>query len=58
MKNNNLIDRYGQQTITALFAVAVFCIWQMRLPFLMLAREQSQLFLWNTDYFTERVIVP
>lgn len=58
MKNNNLIDRYGQQTITALFAVAVFCIWQMRLPFLMLAREQSQLFLWNTDYFTERLIVP
>jgi hypothetical protein len=58
MKNNNLIDRYGQQTLTVLFAVAVFFIWQMRLPFLMLAREQSQLFLWNVDYFMERLLVP
>ena len=58
MKNNNLIDRYGQQTLTVLFAVAVFFIWQMRLPFLMLAREQSQLFLWNGDYFMERLLVP
>ena len=58
MKNNNLIDRYGQQTLTVLFAVAVFFIWQMRLPFLMLAREQSQLFLWNGEYFMERLLVP
>ena len=44
--------------LTAVFAVAVFCFWLFGLPHLMLAREQSQLFLWNTDYLTERLAVP
>lgn len=38
--------------------VAVFCYFWIELPFLLLAREQSQLFLWNTDYLMERLAVP
>ena len=44
--------------LTVVFAVAVFCFWLFKLPFLMAAREQIQLFLWNTDYLMERLIVP
>lgn len=47
-----------QNFIRSLFAVAVFCFWMLKLPFLMAAREQVQLFLWNTDYLMERLAVP
>ena len=44
--------------LTTVFAVAVFCFWMFELPFLMAAREQVQLFLWNSDYLMERLAVP
>ena len=47
-----------QNFIRSLFAVAVFCFWMLKLPFLMAAREQVQLFLWNTGYLMERLAVP
>ncbi len=49
---------YWQWMVTGLFAVAVFCFWMFGLPFLMAAREQIQLFVWNTDYLMERLAVP
>ena len=58
MRINELITRYWRWLLTALFAVAVFCFWLFRMPFLMLAREQSQLFLWDTGYFIERLSIP
>ena len=58
MRINELITRYWRWLLTALFAVAVFCFWLLRMPFLMLAREQSQLFLWDTGYFIERLSIP
>ncbi|MEE3445336.1 MAG: DUF6057 family protein, partial [Prevotella sp.] len=58
MKLKTWISSYWQWMLTAVFAVAVFCFWLYGLPHLMLAREQSQLFLWNTDYLTERLAVP
>ena len=44
--------------LTTVFAVAVFCFWMFEQPFLMAAREQVQLFLWNSDYLMERLAVP
>lgn len=58
MKLKTWMRTYKQWLLTAVFAVAVFCFWMFGLPHLMLAREQSQLFLWNTDYLTERLAVP
>lgn len=58
MKLKTLFVSYWQWLLTALFAVAVFCFWMFKLPFLMTAREQVQLFLWTTDYLQERLAVP
>jgi hypothetical protein len=58
MKLKTIIGTYWQGLLTVVFAVAVFCFWQFWLPHLLLAREQMQLFLWNTDYLTERFAVP
>jgi len=38
--------------------VAVFCYFWIKLPFLIAAREQLQLFLWNSDYLMERLMIP
>ena len=58
MKMKNLITTHWRILLTVLAAVTVFCLWLLKWPFLMLAREQMQLFLWNTDYLTERLVVP
>lgn len=36
----------------------VFCFWLFLYPFIPVAREMSQLFLWTGDYFVERIAVP
>ena len=43
---------------TVLFAIAVFCFWAYIYPCAVTERELVQLFLWNGDYFMERVVVP
>lgn len=53
-----IIGTYWRWMLTTVFAVAVFCFWMFELPFLMAAREQVQLFLWNSDYLMERLAVP
>lgn len=58
VKLKTWVRSYWQGLLTAVFAVAVFCFWRFGLSHLMLAREQSQLFLWNTDYLVERLAVP
>jgi hypothetical protein len=42
----------------ALLAVIVFCFWLFFYPFIPTVREMSQLFLWNCDYLTERLVIP
>lgn len=42
----------------AFLALAVFCFWLFVYPFIPVAREMSVLFLWNTDYLMERLVVP
>ena len=58
MKIKDYIKHHWQGLLTAFAAVGVFCLWLFRLPYLIVAREQMQLFLWNTDYLMERLIVP
>lgn len=58
MNAKTIIGTYWRWILTTVFAVAVFCFWMFELPFLMAAREQVQLFLWNSDYLMERLAVP
>lgn len=52
------ISHYWQHIIVTLLAVGVFCFWLFLFPFIPMAREMSVLFLWNTDYLTERLALP
>lgn len=47
-----------QIVLTALFGVSAFCFWLFVCPALIMEREALQLFLWNSDYLTERMAVP
>ena len=58
MKLTTILNAHRQWLLTAAFGVAVFCFWLFWLPCLMMAREQMQLFLWNTDYLMDRLVVP
>lgn len=58
MKAKSWISQYGQKALLAVFAIAVFCYWYFLYPYVIVAREMSQLFLWNSDYFMERIVLP
>lgn len=58
MKLKTIIGTYWQGLLTVAFGVAVFCFWLFWLPYLMVAREGMQLFLWNADYLLGRLAVP
>ena len=58
MKSKASIWHHWQATVTLLFAVGVFCFWGFLRPWQVLERESMQLFLWNTDYFLDRIAVP
>ena len=53
MRKNKL-----QIALTALFGVLAFCFWAFVRPELLMERESFQLFLFNSDYLTERLSVP
>ena len=50
--------KYWKTTVTILIATAVFCYWMLAKPYLLLVREQSQLFLWSSDYLLDRLSIP
>ena len=55
----DISTRPGLQVLTtALLSVAVFCFWGYVRPYLITERELTQMFLWNGDYFMERIAVP
>lgn len=58
MKTRTILNNYWQHLLIALFAIAVFCFWYLFYPHVVVGREMSQMFLWNSDYFMERVIIP
>ena len=55
---NGLKSKYWLHLITALLAVGVFCFWLFLFPFVPVVREMAQLFLWTSDYFVERIVLP
>ena len=58
MNIKNYIRNNGRWLLVATLGVAVFCYFWIKLPFLIAAREQLQLFLWNSDYLMERLMIP
>ena len=49
---------HWQQLATVVFALASYGFWNYVRPELVTAREAFQLFLWNGDYFANRMAVP
>lgn len=58
MKKEPFVSVYWKQILLAILAIGVFCFWFFLYPFIPVAREMSQLFLWNSDYLTERIVLP
>lgn len=58
MKVKTFISTYWQQLLLALLAIVVFCFWFFLYPFILVMREMAVLFLWNGDYFMERIVLP
>ena len=58
MALTKIIISHKQWLLTVVFGVAAFCFWLFWMPYLMVAREQMQLFLWNSDYLLNRLAVP
>ena len=58
IRMNRLIDRYGSWTLTLLLGIAVFLFWWLRYPFALSYQEQYQLFLFDGDYFIQRISLP
>ena len=44
--------------LTLAFGVAVFLFWSIRYPYVLAYQEQLQLFLFDGDYFCERISEP
>ena len=58
MSIKDSIVRFWEQIAVAFLAIAVFCYWLFLYPFIPVAREMSVLFVWNTDYLMDRLVVP
>lgn len=52
------LSRYWQVGLTLVFALAVFLFWRFRYPAVLSYQEQLQLFLFDGDYFWERMAEP
>lgn len=55
---NRIVSKYWQPIILTILSAMVFCYWLFLYPYIPVAREMSQLFLWTGDYFTERIMIP
>ena len=53
-----LLSKYGGLLLTLVFGIAVFLFWRFRYPFALTYQEQLQLFLFDGDYFCERLSEP
>ena len=56
--NKSSIASHKEEILLSGCAIAIICFWYFFFPHLLLMREASQLFLWNWDYFSERIVVP
>lgn len=57
-KVKSSVGAYWPMLVSAVLAAGVYALWLLRFPHLLLAREQSQLFLCNKEYFCERMAEP
>ena len=48
---------YRELTVAAL-GLGVFCFWFLGYPYILTAREQSSLFIWDTTYLSDRLSMP
>ena len=55
---NLLTHKYSPWLMTILFGLAVFLFWRVRYPFALTYQEQFQMFLFDSDYFAERMAEP
>ena len=55
---NLLSHKYFHWLLTLAFGIAVFLFWRFRYPFALTYQEQLQLFLFDGDYFAERMAEP
>lgn len=51
-------EKYIPWLLTLAFGVAVFLFWSIRYPYVLAYQEQLQLFLFDGDYFAERMAEP
>lgn len=52
------LNRHADWLLTLFFGVVVFLFWECRYPFALTFQEQLQLFLFDGDYFCERMAEP
>ena len=55
---NLLPHKYIPWLLTILFGLVVFLFWKFRYPFALTYQEQFQMFLFDSDYFMERIAEP
>ena len=54
----NTIAKYWKLLLSLLFAIAVFLFWMHPYAFVLSYQEQYQLFLFDENYFLERMSLP
>ena len=52
------LSKYADWLLTLFFGLVVFLFWEYRYPFALTFQEQLQLFLFDADYFCERMAEP
>lgn len=58
IRMKRLLSKYWKIGLTILFGLAVFLFWRFCYPFALAYQEQLQLFLFDDDYFLERMSEP
>jgi hypothetical protein len=58
MKLKDKLSTYWRQTALVVAATAVFCYWMLLFPYILLMREGAQLFVFTSEYFLERLMLP
>ena len=58
MDNKTTITKYWPVLTSLLFLVATWAYWRFYCPAILVFKEQIQMFLFNGDYFMERIVFP
>ena len=58
IRMKRFLSKYADWLLTLFFGLVVFLFWECRYPFALTFQEQLQLFLFDGDYFCERMAEP